>query len=78
MDFTEDEAEYLTSVIRDMLDPVESLKSDIYSVEGKHVCLSGNFAYGQKSDVEQYIVQRGGTVVSGVNKKVDILIISNN
>lgn len=73
---TREESEYLTSVIRDMLDPVESLKVEIYSVEGKHVCLSGNFAYeGQKPAVERYIVERGGIVDSNVKKTTDYLII---
>ena len=73
---TQDEAEYLTSVIKDMLDPVESLKSDIYSVEGKHVCLSGNFAFeGQKPAVEKYIIERGGFVDSSVKKSTDYLVI---
>ena len=73
---TEDESEYLTSVIKSMLDPVESLKAEIYSVAGKHVCLSGNFAYeGQKPAVEKYIVERGGIVDSNVKKTTDYLII---
>ena len=73
---TQDEAEYLSSVIKDMLDPVESLKSDIYSVEGKHVCLSGNFAFeGQKPAVEKYIIERGGFVDSSVKKSTDYLVI---
>lgn len=75
---TADELNEIKEVINCLLNPVEKIKTEINSVENKVVCLSGNFAYGQKSDVEQYIVQRGGTVVSGVNKKVDILIIGNN
>ena len=73
---TREESEYLTSVIRDMLDPVESLKSNIYSVEGKHICLSGNFAFeGQKPAVEKYIIERGGFIDSSVKKSTDYLII---
>ena len=73
---TKEESEYLTSVIEDMLNPVESLKSEIYSVEGKHICLSGNFAYeGQKPAVEKYIFERGGIVDSNVKKTTDYLVI---
>lgn len=59
-----------------MLNPVESLKADIYSVEGKHICLSGNFAYEwQKPAVEKYIIERGGIVDSNVKKTTDYLVI---
>lgn len=72
---TSEESQEMTALICDMLNPVETLKSQVYSVEGKHICLSGNFAYGQKSDVEEYIVARGGIVDSGVKKTTDILMI---
>ena len=73
---TKEESEYLTSVICDMLNPVEALKSEIYSVEGKHICLSGNFAYkGQKPAVEKFIIERGGFIDSNVKKTTDYLII---
>ena len=38
---TKEEAEYFTTVINKMLNPVDSLKEEINSVNGKHVCLSG-------------------------------------
>lgn len=75
---TSDELQEIHNLIESLLNPVDKMKSQINTVENKVICLSGNFAYGQKSDVENYIIQRGGTVVSGVNKKVDILIIGNN
>lgn len=75
---TNSELNEINDLIESLLNPVDKMKEDINSVEGKVVCLSGNFAYGQKSDVENYIVKRGGIVVSGVNKKVDILIIGKN
>ncbi len=72
---TKEESKYLTSVIEDMLNPVEALKTDIYAVESKHICLSGTFSYGQKMDVENYIVERGGIIDSNVKKTTDYLII---
>lgn len=75
---TSEELKEINNLIDSLLNLVEKMKGEINSVENKVVCLSGNFAYGQKSDVENYIIQRGGVVVSGVNKKVDILIIGNN
>jgi DNA polymerase-3 subunit epsilon len=74
---TKEESTYITSVIDDMLNPVDSLKSQVYSVNNKHVCLSGNFSYGQKSDVEKYIAERGGIIDSSVKKITDFLIIGD-
>ena len=72
---TAEESAYITNTIESILNPVESFKAQVNSVEGKHVCLSGNFAYGSKADVEKYIVQRGGTMDSSVKKTTDILLI---
>jgi len=75
---TPEESAYITSVINDMLNPVQSLSAQVNSVDGKHICLSGNFAYGSKSAVEQYIVAHGGTMDSSVKKSTNILIIGSN
>lgn len=74
---TKEEAEYITHMINEMLNPVDCLKEEINSVDGKHVCLSGNFAYGQKSDVEKFIISKGGIIDSSVKKSTDILMIGN-
>lgn len=72
---TEEESEYLTSVINDMLNPVESMKSAIYSVEGKYVCLSGVFEYGTKVQVQDYIIKHGGMIDSSVKRTTDYLVV---
>ena len=74
---TPEESKYITDVITDMLDPVDSLKAQVNSVEGKHVCLSGVFEYGEKADVQTYIIERGGLIDSSVKKTTDILMIGN-
>ena len=74
---TREEAEYITKMINEMLNPVDCLKGEINSVDGKHVCLSGNFAYGQKSDVEKFIISKGGIIDSSVKKSTGILMIGN-
>ena len=75
---TKEESEYITSVINQLLNPVDSLRKQVNTVEGKHVCLSGNFAYGEKSAVEAYIVEQGGLIDKSVKKTTDILIVGNN
>ena len=74
---TSEESREMTALICNMLNPVESLKSQVYAVEGKHVCLSGKFAYGEKSDVEEYVISHGGIIDSSVKKTTDILMIGD-
>ena len=74
---TQQEVEYIKTQINQILDPVNSLREQVNSVEGKHVCLSGNFTYGQKSDVEKQIVLKGGVIDSSVKKTTDILMVGN-
>jgi len=74
---TTKESEYINSIIDSLLNPVESLRVKINSVQDKHVCLSGNFSYGQKSDVENYIIENGGIIDSALKKSTDILMIGN-
>lgn len=72
---TTEESAYITDTISSILNPVESFKAQVNSVEEKHVCLSGNFAYGSKADVEAYIVKHGGIMDASVKKGTDILLI---
>lgn len=74
---TKDEAAYINAMINEMLNPIDCLKEEVNSVDGKHVCLSGNFDYGQKSAVEDYIVSKGGIIDSSVKKTTDILMVGN-
>ena len=74
---TKEESEFLTTAIGEMLNPVEALRTQVHSVEGKSVCLSGDFSYGSKADVETYIVNRGGTIDKSVKKSTNILLIGN-
>jgi len=74
---TDEESAYLSSIINELLNPVDALKTQINTVDGKRLCLSGNFAYGQKSDVEKYIIERGGFIDSSVKKNTDILLIGD-
>lgn len=76
---TEEELEYISDYIKKLLDPVDALSAKINSVEGKHVCLSGNFDYGKgKASVEEYIVAHGGFIDSSVKKSTDILMVGKN
>ena len=74
---TAEESTFITNAIGEMLNPVEALRIQVNSVEGKTVCLSGNFAYGSKSEVEDYITSRGGMIDKSVKKTTNILLIGD-
>ena len=75
---TEEEREYVASTIRGLLNPVEELSAKVSEFDGKHVCLSGNFAYGPKSAVEKYLTAQGAIIEERVTKKLDMLIIGDS
>ena len=65
-------------MINDMLNPVDALNEQINSVFGKKVCLSGDFSYGPKSAVEEYIKNHGGEIDSSLKKTTNVLMIGDN
>lgn len=74
---TKEESEYLQREITAILNPVEELRTSVETLEGKTVCLSGNFKYGQKSAVAEFIVSKGGIVEDAVKKKTGILVVGD-
>ena len=72
-----EQSEFNAAAIREMLNPIEALRTQVNSVEGKTVCLSGNFVYRSKADVEAYIVSHGGTIYKCVKKTTSILLIGD-
>ena len=75
---TKEEAEYITSMINDLLNPVQMLTSQVNDINGKRICLTGDFAYGAKANVEKYIAERGGVIEKSVVRSLDILIVGDN
>lgn len=45
------------------------------NVNNKVICLSGEFDYGSKSEVEQFFVSKGAKISKTVTKKIDILVL---
>lgn len=75
---TKEESDAVIGIIKSLLEPVQELREQINSVKGKHVCLSGTFSHGQKSDVEEIIIQDGGFIDFSLKKTTDILIIGDS
>ena len=74
---TKEESDYLQKEITAILNPVEELRTSVETLVGKTVCLSGNFKYGQKSAVAEYILSKGGIVEDSVKRKTDILVVGD-
>lgn len=49
--------------------------TDCVQVRDKVFCLTGDFRFGTKTDVELFILARGGRIVSQVTRQVDYLIV---
>ena len=73
-------------LIRSQSDPWyrEATDEEIYdavdtpmSLEGKTCCLTGDFAFGSKESVEQYINERGGIISERVNRATAILVVGS-
>ncbi len=56
-----------------LIDPIE--QSSTINLNGKKVCLSGDFEFGSKNDVASRIESLGGSVVSNVSRKCDYVIV---
>ncbi|MGN0831120.1 MAG: exonuclease domain-containing protein [Candidatus Ornithospirochaeta sp.] len=78
---TEQESERLKAEISSILDPVASSsqieKPSAEDLTGKIICLSGNFDYGSKSEVEEYLVSKGAIIESSVKKTTNILLVGS-
>ncbi|MCI7328134.1 MAG: BRCT domain-containing protein [Lachnospiraceae bacterium] len=68
-----DEEKVLLDLLDRFINP--DTTNEYVSLDGKVVCLSGDFSYGTKKDVENYISGKGGVIAKNVTQKVDILIL---
>lgn len=77
---TKYEQQDLYALLNEFLNPVASNCSINKSIifENNIFCLSGNFEYGSKSDVENIITQRGGICKNSVTLKTTYLIVGGS
>ncbi|HAS74280.1 MAG TPA: hypothetical protein DCS67_09070 [Clostridiales bacterium UBA8960] len=68
-------------VVRPQKTPVNQVKftlastTDSVQIRDKVFCLTGDFRFGSKTDVELFILARGGQVVNQVTRQVDYLLV---
>lgn len=72
---TEEESDDLLKEIDGILNPLAVLHSQVDMLNGKKICLSGDFVHGTKREVTEYIVSKGGIVEDNVKKATDILVV---
>ena len=64
----------LASIVNPIENKTETTISDI-ELNGKLVCITGEFDYGSRSDVEQRLIKTGAEISPSVVKAVDYLIV---
>ena len=75
---TQEERDYLYALYKKFTAPVENAEHEIIcSLEGMHCCVTGEFEYGERKAVEQYISEHGGICDKGVKKATDYVIVGS-
>lgn len=70
------ELEELAGFIDEWLDPIGHARhSPIVALQGIHVVLTGDFEYGDKSAVEEYVSAKGAVIDSSTTKKTQLVIV---
>lgn len=72
---TSEEREDLKKVFNEINNPLESLNENIIDFKNKSFCLSGNFNYGTKEKVKQYIISNGGLIDKSLKKATNYLVV---
>ncbi|MBQ8246049.1 MAG: hypothetical protein IJZ42_02870 [Lachnospiraceae bacterium] len=68
-----EEKELLLGILDAFINPqTQNVEIDF---NGKLVCLSGEFNYGSKSQVEEWLCAKGAEIAKGVTGKLDVLIL---
>lgn len=75
---TSDEKENLVQLFKDLINPLETAKSNIVEFENKSFVLSGDFEYGTKKEVEKYIIEKGGVIHKSVKKATNYVVVGKH
>ena len=75
---TLEEKEELKKLFDELNNPIENLNNAIIEFENKSFCLSGNFEYGSKAKVEEYITSKGGSVDKNIKKNTNYLVVGED
>lgn len=71
-----DEIKEIIKVCQELVDPVACAQScSSLDLEGKLVCLSGDFEHGSKGEIASLLESKGAVIKKSVVKKLDYLIV---
>lgn len=76
---TRDESDKLKEIFTEVVDPM-SLRDVFFrikSLNGRHICLTGKFEYGDKKDVIALFESIGGVHDSSVKKSTDFVVVGS-
>ncbi len=75
-DIDDGESNRLIELLRRLINPCESSSSPkTIQIDGKSFCLTGSFNHGSKEKISQFLLDNGGTVLKGVSKKCDYVLV---
>ena len=73
------EKEELLSIFKELIEPVEvATHNTITCLEGQHCVITGDFNYGSRNEVIEYIESKGGIVDKSVKKATNYVIVGEN
>lgn len=77
---TPEELEELYFLFSEYVDPVKSQSKQeiINSISGKHICITGDFNYGERKSVIELFTKAGGIIDNGVKKSTDYVVVGSN
>jgi len=73
----EDELRMLLDKFTEFTSPVKSTCDDVNDIKDKHFVLTGEFSYGTRTAVSEYIVSKGGIVDDNVKKCTQYVVIGS-
>lgn len=70
----------LKYIFEEITDPVNTCKSDsqVESISQKHICITGDFDYGNRICIKKLIALAGGIIDDNVKKNTNYVIVGNN
>lgn len=72
---TSKELSSLHKVFNSIIDPISNLNSCVINFTNNSFCLSGDFSYGSKKSVEDFITSKSGTIDKNVKKTTSYLVL---
>ena len=70
------EKEYLLVIFKELIEPIECAAHErIKSLEGMHCVITGDFCFGTRKEVFDFIESKGGIVDKSVKKATNYVIV---